>query len=28
LAGKYRGRKPLRKINIEKIRDKIDYSKL
>ena len=28
LAGKYRDRKPLRKIDIEKIRDKIDYSKL
>jgi len=28
LAGKYRHRKPVKKINIERIRDRIDYSNL
>jgi len=28
LAGKYRHRKPVQKINIERIREKIDYSRL
>lgn len=28
LAGKYRRRKPVEEIDIERIRDKIDYSKL
>ncbi len=28
LAGKYRQKKLVQKINIERIRDKIDYSKL
>lgn len=28
LAGKYRGKKPIKKVDIERIRDKIDYSQL
>lgn len=28
LAGKYRGRKPVEEVNIEKLREKIDHSKL
>lgn len=28
MAGKYKGRKQKKKINIEKIRDEIDYSRL
>lgn len=28
LAGKYRRRKPTKKLNLEKIREKIDYSQL
>lgn len=28
LAGKYKNRKPFKKVNIEKIREEIDYSQL